>query len=302
MDWSAEGYRTSTADEALRALAATGASHLAILVTAYQSGRRSNEIRFENLRTGARTPSPAAVQHVLQLARSLSLRVTIKPHVDLEDGTWRGRISPSDPEAWFESYNRFLQPWAEMAQSAGAAQFIVGTELAGTIRYRDQWLQTIRNLRSVFSGELIYAASWDEASQVTFWRELDHVGVNFFFPVTNRKDPGRFEILAGWQPWLDRLQLLHELTDRNVILTEIGYRSVDGAGMRPYAFDNSAMLDLAEQADLYWAALQATTGEPWLAGMYWWNWPADGDGGLDNTDYTPNRKPAAHEIFKAWSE
>jgi hypothetical protein len=94
--------------------------------------------------------------------------------------------------------------------------------------------------------------------------------------------------------------LLHQQAGRQIILTEIGYRSVDGAGMRPYEFGDEAALDLQEQADLYWAALQATADESWIVGLFWWNWLANGAGGENNTDYTPSGKPAEMELQKSW--
>jgi len=299
-DWTANGYSRTSADRALDAIAAAGATHLAIIVTAYQANPRANEIRLANARTGASTPTATAVQHALNHAKSLGLRVVIKLHVDLDDGTWRGNIAPSDPNAWFKSYRDFILLWAELAATVGAVQFIIGTELAGTIQHEQLWKETINQTRAIFPGKIVYAASWDEAFKVPFWRELDLAGVDFYFPVTTRHDPGRFEILAGWQPWLERLRLLHQQTDRKIILTEIGYRSVEGAGMRPYEFGNNARLDLQEQADLYWAALQATAETEWIAGLYWWNWRADGSGGLQNTDYTPSGKPAEVELQKSW--
>src|SRR5262249_28853224 len=138
-------------------------------------------------------------------------------------------------------------------------QFVVGTELAGTLGDRAQWIETVRQVRVAYSGQLVYAASWDEAQRVPFWEELDLVGVDAYFPVAVRRNPSRLDILAGWQPWLVRLDQLHRQTGRRVLLTEIGYRSIDGAGRHPYDLGDRGTPDLDEQADLYWGALEATT-------------------------------------------
>ena len=299
-DWTADGYGMASSDRGLESITAVGATHLVIIATAYQAHSQANEMRSVNALTGARTPTLAAVQHALERALSLGMKVAIKPHVDLDDGSWRGKIAPSDPNAWFKSYQDFILPWTELAESIGAAQFIIGTELAGTIQHPQLWRETIQQTRKVFSGKLVYAASWDEAHNVPFWRDLDFVGVDFYFPITTRNNPGRFEILAGWQPWLVRLKLLHQQTNRPILFTEIGYRSVDGAGMRPYEFGDNATLDLQEQADLYWAAMQATSEESWIAGLYWWNWLANGAGGENNRDYTPSGKLAENELRSSW--
>jgi len=141
-DWTASGYNSDSADEALNAIAAVGATHLIIIVTAYQAVPQSNEIRSVNAITGARTPSSTSVRHAVELAQSLNMKVAIKPHVDLDNGQWR---------------------------------------------------ETINKVKKVFFGKLIYAASWDEAFKISFWRELDFVGIDFCFLVTSRNDPaGKF--------------------------------------------------------------------------------------------------------------
>ena len=133
-----------------------------------------------------------------------------------------------------------------------------------------------------------------------FWDALDLVGVDSYFPVADRNDAGRLEMLAGWQPWLDRLERLHRQTGKPILLTEIGYRSVDGAGKEPFTFGSGAGVDVGEQADLYWAALEATGRETWIEGVWWWNWLADGTGGALNRDYTPSGKPAEAVLTAAW--
>jgi hypothetical protein len=71
--------------------------------------------------------------------------------------------------------------------------------------------------------------------------------------------------------------------------------------MHPFEFGSDASVDTAEQADLYWAALEAVGQKGWIEGVYWWNWLADGSGGASNTDYTPMGKPAEEELSGAWS-
>ncbi|MBI1799643.1 MAG: hypothetical protein HYR73_08135 [Candidatus Eisenbacteria bacterium] len=298
VDWTAGGYASASSTNAIDALAQIHANSMAIVITAYQTDRGANEVRSD----GPRTPSRAAVRQAIARAQALGLDVALKLHIDLDDGSWRGFIAPTDPVAWFASYQRFMLPWATFAETTGVREFVIGTELASTLGEAERWRETIRMARSAFPGELLYAASWDEAARVPFWRDLDGVGIDFYFPVAKRADPGRFEVLAAWQPILDRLNVLHRQTGKNILLTEIGYRSVAGAGMQPYQGGTSGTLDLAEQGDLYWAALQATADKSWIRGMYWWNWPADGSGGPLNTDYTPRGKTASQELAAAWGQ
>ncbi len=297
VEWTSEGYTSPTSLTQVGNIATTGANTLTVLVTAYQPSARSATVRVDV----KLTPSELSVGQVIARAFSQGMitSAAIKLHVDLDDGTWRGNISPPDPPLWFQSYGAFVMQWATFAETNGVQTLIVGTELAGTLEHEGLWRTLITDVRGVFTGELVYAASWDEAPLVPFWGALDVVGVNFYAPVAFRPDTHRFEILRGWQPWLDRIRLLHKLADKDILLTEIGYRSVDGAGMHPYDFTRNAAVDLQEQGDLYWAALEAVGDKPWIRGVYWWNWPANPTG-AEQTDYTPQGKPAEKELSDAW--
>ncbi len=294
--WSADGYAAPEADAALLNLQATGANTVVLLVTAYQSDPRTSDINPAD----PRTPTPSSVLAATTRARQLGLGVGLKLHVDVEDGTWRALIDPATPEEWFREYQEFAVPWAMLAETASMEIFVLGTELAGTLQYENLWTETIGKVRGAYAGSVSYSASWDEAGLVPFWSLVDYVGVNAYYPVATRGDPSRFDLLAGWQPWLEKLRQLQRRTNRPIVLTELGYRSVDGAGMDPYDFTSSRPIDLEEQADLYWAAVEATGGEPWLHGICWWNWPADGTGGSADAGYSANGKPAAEVLAAAW--
>ena len=296
-DWSADGYARPVVLEVLDTIAASGANGVTILVTAYQADAHAAALRAFD----PRTPAAAAVRAAADAALARGLAVSIKPHVDVDDGTWRAHIDPPDAAAWFASYRAFLLPWARLADSLGAVRFVAGTELAGTIGHEAEWRTTIAALRAAFRGRLVYAASWDEARIVPFWDALDLVGIDFYYPVAVREEAGRYELLAGWAPWLARLERLHERSGKRILLTEIGYRSIAGAGIEPHAFGSAGAIDLAGQADLYWAALQATGDLPWMEGLEWWNFRADGAGGPADGDFTPYGKPAALELRAAWA-
>lgn len=296
VSWYRNGYSQGTAQTAIERIKNVGATHLVIMLPAYQKTTQSSTVRADSLLT----PTPESVQQALTWARDAGLQVILKPHVLVDDGSWSGRIQPQNVAEWFQSYFTFLEPWLALALTYEAPCFVVGTELAGTVTHESLWRRLIGQIRDRFTGQLTYAASWDEAEKVTFWDALDFVGIDFYFPISRRNDAGRLEILSGWQPWLNRLERLHLRAEQDLLLTEIGYRSVDGAGLHPYRFGEDGVLDLQEQADLYWAALQATSDAAWIAGLFWWNWPADGSGGLQNTDFTPAGKPAETELASSW--
>jgi hypothetical protein len=294
-DWTADGYASASAREAIEDIAATGANTVVLIRTAYQRTLSSSRVDVDG-----RTPTIASLETIASWARERGLAVVVKPHVDVDTGEWRGAISPDNVDLWFDSYEEFVDETARLAERIGAVTFVVGTELAGTVERGRRWRELIASVRAVYDGQLTYAASWDGAGRVGFWDALDAVGVDFYGSVTMRDDPGRVEILVGWQPWLERLRRLQHRTSKRIVLTEIGYRSVDGAGGTPFALGEVGAVDTREQADLYWAALEALGTVDWLEGVCWWNWLASGEGGMTNDDYTPKGKPAESELTDAW--
>lgn len=300
-DWTATGYGSPAARDEIDRIGLIGANTLVLIITAYQNDLSSSTIIIDNQRTPTQGAVAAAVSKA-QSAGVSGLRVVFKPHIDLYSGEWRGRIAPRDVDAWFAAYSAFILEWANLAALLGVDQFIVGTELAGTLDHEERWRTLFAAVRAVYSGELVYAASWDEAPKVPFWDALDCVGINFYAPVTWRTETGRFEALSGWQPWLDRIRLIHKQAGRDVLLTEIGYRSLDGAGIHPYDFESTADVDMDEQAHLYWAALQAVGDRPWIRGVYWWNWLVGASAQQELKDYTPKNKPAEGELRDAWTQ
>jgi hypothetical protein len=297
VSWEREGYADPQVALELDRIAGLGATHVVVLVTAYQESPASARLRADD----PRTPSLSSLRSAMTLARGRGLRLGLKAHVDLDDGSWRGRIRVAEPAEWFDSYAQFLLPLADLARDEAAELFFVGTELAGLLDSERLWRSLIASCRVRFDGTLAYAASWDEADDVPFWDALDLVGVNFYFPLALGREPERLDLLAQWQPWLWRLQRLHTQAGRDLLLSEIGYRSVNGAARAPYDFARDATFDEVEQADLYWAALEATHEQPWIAGLNWWNWLASGGGGQGDLDFTPRNKAAEPLLRRAWS-
>ena len=295
--WSSNCYSGDLAQQSLQDLMHLGAEWVGVVVTGYQGSANSTEIRFN----AENSPRDASVATMIHRAHEVGAKVMLKPHVDVQDGTWRGMIEPADRDAWFANYNEFILHYAEIAESHQVEQFVIGTELASFNRDTRRWFDLIAKVRAVYSGKLLYAASWNEYERVDFWEALDYAGINAYFSLTSLKDPSVLDLLAGWEFWLMRLDRWQRQIGKEVIFTEIGYTSRDGTNMHPFEFDNSAPMDMQEQADCYAAALQAFAKIPYLKGAFWWHWPTDMAKGHLSIDYSPRDKPAEAVLRAAWS-
>ena len=298
--WSGQ-YSRPDADLALANLADTRANWISLIVTQYQENISATDIYSTSA-----TPTDSDLIHVITQAHLLGLKVMLKPHVDLADDPtlWRGEIGEGFTEAewhaWFTSYQAFIHHYAQLAQTYGVDQFCVGTELTATEGRETNWRAVITGVRRIYSGPLTYAANHGSENDVTWWDAVDYIGVDAYYPLTNKNDPTVVELKAAWQPYVASLEALAATWDKSIIFTEIGYRSKDGTNQRPWETELSGMVDLQEQADTYQAAFESVFNQPWIAGMYWWVWRTDPfQGGLCDDGRTPYDKPA-EDVLRFW--
>ncbi len=224
----------------------------------------------------------------------------LKPHVNCQDGSWRGQIEPTDWSAWFESYRDFINHYAVLAQANGIEQLCIGCELERTVSHLSEWREVIRQVKERYTCPITYAANWDSYDKVGFWDALKYAGVDACFPLTDKNNPSMSDLMAAWNKWAGSLTIWQQTINRPVIFTEIGYRSMDGANKAPWEWTGTGTVDMQEQADCYEAAFQVFHDKPWFYGMYWWNWDADPDqGGTADINYTPHNKPA-EGVLKGW--
>ena len=296
-------YSLPDSDVSLSQLAETGADWISLIVTCYQENLGSTQIAAT-----ASTPTDDDLIHVISQAHTLGLKVMLKPHLDLwnDPDHWRGDIGRAfagegEWAEWFASYRSFIEHYAGLAAASGADQFCIGCELENTTHREADWRSVISGVRSHYHGPLIYASNHSgEEVRLGWWDAVDIIGVDAYYPVSNTSDPSLEELKAAWRPRVQELASLAKRWQKPIILTEIGYRSLDGASMHPWNWQIEGCVDLEEQADCYRAAFESVYLEPWLAGIFWWSWSPDPfEGGPEDTGYSPHGKPA-EDVLRAW--
>lgn len=308
VSWWYDQYESSTSDASLAELEETGAGWISLLVTWYQDTITSTTIFSE----AQKTPTDAGLIQAIETAHDLGLKVMLKPHLDLwaDPAHWRGQIgdeftTQAEWDAWFASYQDFINYYADLAEANGVEQFCVGTELEGTVAQEMAWREAITGtdgVRQHFSGDLVYAANWTYENTVGFWDALDMIGIDAYYTLTNKTDPTVEELKMGWTRPISFLRELSETWDKPIIFTEIGYRSVDGAAMHPWEYGTNPAIDLQEQADAYQATFESVFDEDWFAGMFWWSWDTNPmQGGPCDNGFTPKGKPA-EVVLREWYE
>jgi hypothetical protein len=309
VSWWHDEYGYPAGSDARRALAATGAGWMGVLTTWYMETKSSSAIA-PNANS---SNDDDVVRRAIDEAHALGLKVMLKPHVDVRDGTWRAQVTPSDPGGWFESYAAFMDHYAAIAAEKNVEMLCVGTELISMTRagYSGQWASVVARVRGRYKGPLTYAANandaGDEFTSATVWPLVDVLGLDVYTALTSKTNPTRAELAAAWRRNKDDNDMVaayrnfQQAWGKPLVFTEIGYRSLDGTNRAPWDWSVTAAADPGEQADCYAAMYDVWSKESaWFRGPFWWAWdvtaPAAGDNG-----YNPRGKPA-EDVLRQWQK
>lgn len=245
--------------------------------------------------------SDAQVVATARAARARGLHVTVFPIIRLakqQPGQWRGTLAPRDEDAWWHSYTAMILHAAELARRGGAQRLAIGSELVSRERQRARWVELADRVRvHAPQLELLYSANWDHYRPVSFWDVVDVIGLTGYFELTRDTAASTHTLTTAWAPVVRDLEAWSRELGRPIVLTEVGYPSLDGGAVWPWDQTRRAAVDLEEQRRAYAAFVSAWSGRPFLAGVYFWNW--FGFGGAACTDYTPRHKPAA-DVLARW--
>jgi len=240
--------------------------------------------------------------YITQLQKG-NIKVMLKPQVWIRHGEYTGYLKMETEEKWVEleeSYRNFILVYAKLAQEEKTKIFCIGTELEQFVVNRPEyWKQLIKDIKKIYKGKLTYAANWDEYKRVTFWDQLDYVGIDGYFPVSDSETPSVAEAMEGWRSWKEEMSAFAKAQNKKILFTEWGYRSMDFTGKEPWVSDRGIdNVNLEAQANATQAVFETLWTEDWFAGGFVWKWFIfhDRSGGPENNRFTPQNKPAEDVI------
>lgn len=215
---------------------------------------------------------------------------------------WRGDFAAATEADWkiFEaSYTDYILSYAELANAKNVDLFCIGTELReSAISRPEYWKKLIRKVRSIYKGPIIYSANWDEYEEITFWKDLDYIGTNAYYPISPSETPTVEEAFENWREIRKDLYAVSKRNNRKIIITEYGYRNVSYTGQMPWLHVgqvDSPIINDEAQVNLYKAFYRAIWNEYWIAGGFGWNWTYVSQR-KGNTDFSVQGKPAMKVI------
>ncbi len=247
----------------------------------------------------------AGVAGTVRMARMQGLKIMLKPHVWMQGGSHLDLAftNEADWQMFEHDYAQYVLHFARLADSLKVDLYCITTELDRFAIARPAfWQRLIGQVRQVYKGKLTYAANWDRYENIPFWNQLDYIGVDAYFPLSDHREPSVQELADGWKSHLRSLQKLADNVQKPVLFTEFGYRSCDHAAQRPWESEIDCIPNVTIQANAYAAIHKAVWPQPWFAGGFIWKWFMESEPRhREHDQYSPQGKPAEKVLQKGWS-
>jgi hypothetical protein len=225
------------------------------------------------------------VARAVKQAHARGLRVLMVPHLWVESGEWRAEIDPPTEEGWRRfatSYRAFVLSWAKLAGDTHVDMLAVGVELRSwlTTTHAPSFEPIVRDIRAAYPGLLTYAANWDDVEQTVIWGQLDVIGINAFYPLTEKSNATDTDLLAGGREVSKKVEALAELWQKPVMFNEFGYTARTDPALRPWEWPDhmsGVKVDARAQAAAYRGLLAGMLATQELVGAFVWRLYADPD-------------------------
>lgn len=298
-------FQTKRAEQSMELLAADGLDWICIPVNCFQETYHSLNV----VSLFGRTQTDEDVIFAVNKARSLGLKVCLKPMVDCLDRAWRARIDfpPENPDywkRWFASYTEFMLHYARLAERLGCEMLCTGCEMAGMDSQSEYCLRLIGEVRKVYSGIVMHNVNHGDEMRFDWLGAADVIGISAYYPCTTPEDRSLEAMKKVWNGVIEKLELAHRHYGRPIMFAEIGVRNERGCTRYPWDFKHrpDVPLDEREQADFYEAAISASYDKHWFCGYFWWDWKAilpPPEKASENRDFTVYGK-LAEKVMRDW--
>jgi hypothetical protein len=299
-------YQSQRALDLLNFMSNISMDSIAVVVTWFMDNKTSSVIQASD----TKSVPDADVRYIIQQAKARGLKVMLKPHVDCNDGTWRGEINPTDKTAWFNSYQQFILHYAQIAEEENVELLCIGTELKSMTKptYQSNWTTVIQAIRDTFQSKLTYAATAmsskddEEYLLVPFWGLLDYAGLDVYFKLTlSDVTPTISTVGAAWtkssegQDYIRKLTTWQKTVNKPVLFTEIGCTIYEGSPQDPGNFNVSTTINYQHQAIYVDSIFRIWTSQlSWFVGFFWWR------AAMNAADAFSPENPITSKMFSDW--
>lgn len=283
------------------------ANYAAIMPFGFIRDLGNPNISFNNHKQWFGETATGTKQYIEELKKA-NIKIMLKPQIWVWQGEFTGYIKMTNESDWKvleNSYTQFIIKYVKVAAEMNVGMFCIGTELEQFVANRPAyWNELIKEIKTIYKGKLTYAANWDEYKRTPFWNQLDFIGIDAYFPVSDEKTPMLATCLKSWEQHKLLIHQMSETHDKPILFTEFGYRSVDYSGKAPWESDRGmTQVNLEAQTNTTKALFDTFWDEDWFAGGFIWKWYHDykNAGGENNSRFTPQNKPVEKLIKEQYS-
>ncbi len=180
-------------------------------------------------------------------------RLEVDPLADERRVAVRGHEDYPSVASYLTDHDRVHADWARRVAHLDEADPVAAINRRRRL-LEAGWRRLAAAARELYSGELTYAANFDQYAAVGFWDAFDLIGINAYFPLLDEWVPagergeleGRFE--ARWSSLLGSLDAFRRrlgLARHRVLFTEIGYGTRELASVQPWSAEGAVVLPSA---------------------------------------------------------
>ena len=303
VSWVGSPYKVTEKD--MKPIANIGVNWIVQTPFGWQESFNSPQIKLSTAGKYYWGETDEGIRVTHQHAKAYGIKTLLKPHLWLRGngkGKWRSDIEMNSEEEWdlwFQSYTQFISHYATLAETYKIEALCIGTELHQTVvKKPEKWRTLIKHLRSIYSGKLTYAANWyKEYEEITFWDQLDFIGIQGYFPLSHSPSPSEKDLIEAWKIHLPKIESVSKAFNKKIVFTELGYKSTTDGAQKPWEWpehNENLVLNIDTQTRSYHAFFKTFWNKPWFDGVFFWKWFPNHSvsGGTENKGFTPQNKPA----------
>ncbi len=248
-------------------------------------------------------------------AQNLGFKVMLNVILIVMSGNERSEVKPKNVTKWFKFYSDGLLEYVEIAEKRGVPLICIGSNLKYLEKYSKHWKELIEKLRSTYHGQLTYGLKWWATNgdfnlllKCEWLKDLDYIGVNAYFPLIDKEELNLNDIVGSWYKNLNGRNVIEELRilvnkyGRNIILTEIGYRSIVNSLKNPENSKIDGNYSEDVQALAYEALFNVFLNQTWLKGIFIREWTIGYSPKPNDKSYNVKGKKSEDLIRKVFSK
>lgn len=236
-------------------------------ISAWQDNAQSVEIDYKS----DDTPSDFEIENFIDFAHQKSVRVVLKPIINLKDGTSRSFIDfydnkiPIEPtwSQWFENYRSFILHMARIASETGCSIFSVGSQLTKSEARVAEWRDLITDVKNIYGGFITYCSDSYFETTIQFWDMLDIISsCGFYSPHSMNAE-------------FTRIDKMCKKLNKPFLFLDCGCRSVTLAGDNPRKIIGENSVNQEEQAYYFRTLFNEIKNRNLFCGFSIFEWPID---------------------------